>query len=133
VSVIGRLFSASWIGLARLGVHGWFLCDLIEEVSHSVLLSYGVVMFEPEFRNVAKLKPPSQLSLEKWLSSAECTCGVTAPGIIFRTSVENSSLLQIFRHPNMRDSDVTHAGVSDMTGQLQAKLTADEVPDAVRS
>lgn len=106
---------------------------MIEEASHSVLLSYGVVVFESEFWNVAKLKPLSQLSLEKWPSSAECTCGVTAPGIIFRTSVENSGLLQIFRHPNMRDSDVTHAGVSDMTGQLQAKLATDEVPDALRS
>lgn len=33
----------------------------------------------------------------------------------------------------MRDSDMTYTWVSDMTGQLQGKLAADEVPDAVRS
>ena len=133
VSVTATLCFASCIGLARLGVDGWFLCDLIEEASHSVLLSDGVVILEPELWNVAKLQPLSQLSLQERPGSAEGTCGVAAPIGIIGAGVEDPGLLQILRHPNVRDRDVTHTGVADMTGQLQAELAADEVPDAVRS
>ena len=131
--MIATICFASRLGFAGLGVHRWILRDLLKEASHSVLLGHGVVILESELWNVAKLQPMAQLSLEERSGSAESTCGVAAPSGIILASVEDSSLLQILRHPNVGDGDMTHARVADMTGQLDAELAADEVPDAVRS